>query len=119
MAPTTLNTEVLCARLVPQEGAAVVSLVGTADARAARRLPAWLAEAHRWIVEKCVPEIVVDLTELQFMSSACFREIVKWVTGSSGSRIRFLIKPQSHWQQKSVRAIVALSDGHASIEEKR
>jgi len=86
-------------------------LVGDGNMNAVDRLGHALADAHMQAIGSSATEVVVDLRQLEFMNSACFKKVVTWITrveaveADSRYRIRFLSNPKIHWQRRSLHAL--------------
>ena len=78
---------------------------------AVERLGQLLANIHDRAVKEKATEVIVDLTQLEFMNSACFKKLVTWIThveavpAANRYRIRFKSNPQMHWQRRSLHAL--------------
>ncbi len=88
-----------------------VVLTGTADTRATTALADMLKQVHAECSEAGVREVEVDIRELEFMNSSCFKAFVTWI-----SSVRELPSPQQykltfqsdsakHWQRRSLGAL--------------
>ena len=88
-----------------------VRLVGDANMSAVDHLGQSLADVHGRALRDGVSEVVVDLRQLDFMNSACFKKVVTWITrveevdAARRYRIRFLSNPKIHWQRRSLHAL--------------
>jgi hypothetical protein len=97
-------------------------LVGDANMNAVEQLGQSLADVHGRAVTAGATEVVVDLRELEFMNSACFKKIVTWITrveevaASSRYRIRFLSNPKIHWQRRSLHALTMFAIDLVSVD---
>jgi hypothetical protein len=99
-----------------------VRLTGDANMDAVERLGSALGEAHADAIEERASEVVVDLRQLEFMNSACFKKLVTWITkveavlADSRYRIRFLSNPKMHWQRRSLPALQCFAMDIVSVE---
>ncbi len=81
-----------------------------------------LAQAHEAAVSGRANEVIVDLKQLEFMNSACFKKLVTWITkveavlADSRYRIRFLSNPKMHWQRRSLPALQCFAMDIVSVE---
>jgi hypothetical protein len=94
------------------EGTAIrVALKGNADYAALDALEQLLTRLHAEATRLGVAEAVVDLRQLEFMNSSCFKSFVSWVTEiqelDEGKRyhIKFLSNPSLHWQKRSLHSL--------------
>ena len=58
-----------------------------------------------------VTEAVVDLRDLEFMNSSCFKSFVTWITdiqeldAAHQYKVRFVSNPKMHWQKRSLHSL--------------
>jgi hypothetical protein len=99
-----------------------VRLLGDANMNAVDRLGQALVEVHGQAVRTTASEVIVDLRQLEFMNSACFKKIVTWITrveevdAASRYRIRFLSNATIHWQRRSLHALQMFAIDLVSVE---
>lgn len=111
----------LRARLMRDDAALVAKLSGTADLRVTGSVEAILARVHQAALELSIPEVHMDLRELEFMNSSCFKSFVSWISEvselSSGQyRIRFFSNPSILWQRRSLHALSCFAAELVTIE---
>ena len=100
-------------RAVPASDGSVITLTlhGTADLRAAPALETLLPQLHQEALRLHAAEVVVDLRELEFMSSSCFRSFVTWlsdlqdVPAKDVYHVRLLQDSAKRWQRRSLSAL--------------
>ena len=86
-------------------------LAGNADMRSMSPLHLFLTRLHTEARRLRVGEVIVDLRELEFMNSSCFKNFVTWITDvresmvESQYKIRFLSNPELLWQRRSLHAL--------------
>lgn len=90
---------------------ATLRLIGTADAS----VHAYVQQAVTVMREQAsalrVSEVAVDMRELEFMNSSCFKCFITWLSdlleqpAEQRYGIRFLSDPSKHWQLRSLRAL--------------
>jgi hypothetical protein len=89
----------------------VLRLAGNADMSAKESLDALLPRMHTEALGLGVAEVAVDFRDLEFMNSSCFKSFVTWISdvqeleAAKQYRIRFLSKPEMHWQRRSLHAL--------------
>ena len=99
-----------------------VCLVGDANMNAVDRLGHSLTDVHAQAVRASATEVIVDVRQLEFMNSACFKKIVTWITqveevaADSRYRIRFLSNPKIHWQRRSLHALQMFAIDLVSVD---
>jgi hypothetical protein len=111
----------LRARLTLEGTALVVKLSGTADLRVTDSVEAILMHVHQKALELSSSEVQVDLRELEFMNSSCFKSFVSWISDVSELvagqyRIRFLSSPSILWQRRSLHALSCFAAELVTIE---
>jgi hypothetical protein len=85
-----------------------VRLVGSAESSAMAPLGDLLGRLHGEAVRLAVREVTIDMRELEFMNSSCFKAFVSWVgelrdmDPGRQYRIRFLSDEHKHWQRPSL-----------------
>jgi len=100
----------LRARLTQVDSALVAKLSGTADLRVTDSVEAILTRVHQKALELAIAEVHMDLRDLEFMNSSCFKSFVSWISEVSDLtagqyRIRFLSNPSILWQRRSLHAL--------------
>ena len=111
----------LRARLTLEDAALVAKLSGTADLRVTDSVEAILTRVHQKAMELGIPEVRMDLRELEFMNSSCFKSFVSWISEVSDLpagqyRIRFLSNPSILWQRRSLHALSCFAAELITIE---
>ena len=111
----------LRARLTQEESALVAKLSGTADLRVTDSVEAILTRVHQKALELSIAEVRMDLRELEFMNSSCFKSFVSWISEVSDLtagqyRIRFLSNPSTLWQRRSLHALSCFAAELVTIE---
>lgn len=97
---TTLDGSVLTAHLK-----------GTADYSAIDALDTLLTRTHAEARKHTPGEVVVDLRDLEFMNSSCFKSFVSWITSiqelepDQQYKVRFVSNPKMHWQKRSLHSL--------------
>jgi hypothetical protein len=111
----------LRARLTHEDAALVAKLSGTADLRVTDSVEAILSRVHQKALELGIPEVRMDLRDLEFMNSSCFKSFVSWISEvsdlpSGQYRIRFLSNPSILWQRRSLHALSCFAAELITIE---
>ena len=111
----------LKAKLIREDGALVAKLSGTADLRVTDSVEAILSRVHQSALELGIAEVRMDLRELEFMNSSCFKSFVSWISEvsdlpSGQYRIRFLSNPSILWQRRSLHALSCFAAELITIE---
>lgn len=104
-------------------GVMTVRLAGTADYAALDALEQILDDVHAECVRSNVKQATVDLRELEFMNSSCFKCVVSWINVvqelSPGSQYKmtFLSNPQMHWQKRSLHSLQCFAEELITVNE--
>jgi hypothetical protein len=95
-----------------REGPAIHAWVkGNADYAALDAVDMLLTRIHAAALEHHITETVIDLRQLEFMNSSCFKSFVVWINDiqelAEGRRykVRFLSNPNLHWQKRSLHSL--------------
>jgi len=100
----------------------LVRLVGTADLRVTDTVEQLLTSVHQQATAGQVSEVRVDLRDLEFMNSSCFKSFVTWISQvqelpeSGQYRIRFMSNPKILWQRRSLNALSCFAAHLVTIE---
>jgi hypothetical protein len=104
-----------------QGGVMTVRVVGTADYAAVDALEQLLDDVHDECLRSNVKQTTVDLRQLEFMNSSCFKCLVSWITilqelaPSSQYRLTFLSNPEMHWQKRSLHSLRCFAEDLISV----
>jgi hypothetical protein len=86
-------------------------LKGNADYAALDALDMLLERVHAEARRGNVKEAIVDLRQLEFMNSSCFKSFVSWITNiqelepDHQYKVKFLSNPSMHWQKRSLHSL--------------
>ena len=105
------------------EGPALVCrLTGNADMRVVAALQAWLLGLHDEAERLRAQQVTVDVRQLEFMNSSCFKGFVTWIgvvqecEPDQQYKIRFLSDPKMLWQRRSLHALSCFAADLISVE---
>lgn len=96
-------------------------LAGTAAQRDVAPLEGVFAAIHAACAARDeVREVVVDLRDLEYMSSSHLKTLVSWVgkMGALGRRVAVRVRsnPKYHWQKRSLHAVWHLAESFVTVE---
>jgi hypothetical protein len=86
-------------------------LTGNAEMEMLPILGPYLVQLHEHLCHEREGSVVVDMSELYFMNSSCFKAIITWISGirklepSEAYKVRFVTNPKLHWQRRNLEAI--------------
>lgn len=113
------------AAVAQHEGSTIrVSLAGTADHAALEDMSTVLERIHAEARELAVTEVVIDLRELEFMNSSCFKSFVTWIAliqeldTARQYKVTFVSNPNMHWQKRSLHSLRCFAVELISISER-
>jgi hypothetical protein len=99
-----------------------LGFAGNADMDVATSLSNYLKQLHADACGIGVREVVLDLSQLYFMNSSCFKCFVTWMAQIKKLEpaVRYLVRFQSnsqlHWQRRSLEALRAYAPDEVIIE---
>ncbi len=117
-----IHTNELHSEAIYAPPAVNVRLVGSAESVAMAPLGHLLGKLHGEAVRLEVREVTIDMRELEFMNSSCFKAFVSWLGELQDLdpirqyRIRFLSDEQKHWQRRSLGALSCFAVDLIQIE---
>ena len=98
-----------------------ITLRGTADFTTKPHFDRFMRAMHEEALRLAVREVMVDLGELAFMNSSCFKVVVAWILNVGSEiddakyRIVFVENPTLYWQRHSLKALTALAPDRISV----
>jgi hypothetical protein len=98
-------------------------LQGNADYAALDALDLLLERVHAESRQLGVKDVAIDLRQLEFMNSSCFKSFVSWVTNIQEMdterqyKVRFLSSPNMHWQKRSLHSLRCFAVELISVTE--
>jgi hypothetical protein len=99
-----------------------LALSGTADLRAQEALDGFLKDADQHVRDGGAREVIVDLQQLEFMNSSCFKAFVSWIgrlqelPQDRQYKIRFRADQRMLWQRRSLHALACFAVDLIKIE---
>jgi len=99
-----------------------VLFAGTADSLSRSELETFVKQLHSEAVRLAVPTVAIDLRELEFMNSSCFKVFVSWLAQlrdletSKQYRIKIRSNPSLLWQRRSLAALSCFAVDLVTIE---
>ena len=99
-----------------------VRLAGSAESFAKTDLDALLKGVHEEALRREIREVVVDMRELEFMNSSCFKAFVSWIGHDEELdptlqyKIRILSHQAKHWQKRSLGALACFAADLIRVE---
>jgi hypothetical protein len=117
---TFISEETFKASAVHDGGDIVVRLTGNADIVAKRHLDSLLTTVHDRARQLGVGRVFVDIRQLAFMNSSCFKDLISWLDKVREARERYRVTFQSsssrHWQKRSLHALSCFAPELVAIE---
>ena len=107
-----------------QDGTKIVAnLKGNADYAAIDAVEKLLDRTHTEATRTSASEVVIDMRQLEFMNSSCFKVFVSWITEiqelpeAQQYKVRFQSNPQLHWQKRSLHSLRCFAVELITVEE--
>jgi hypothetical protein len=97
-------------------------LEGDANMNAVDEMGRILDEVHSSAIREPTALVVIDVRNLEFMNSSCFKKFVTWLgrvqelPAASQYKIRFLSDPKMHWQRRSLHVLQCFAAELVTIE---
>jgi len=97
-------------------------LEGDANMSAVAEIGRMLDDVHRAARSDPTKLVLVDLRNLEFMNSSCFKKFVSWLgrveelAQDNRYMIRFLSDPNMHWQRRSLHVLQCFAPDVVSVE---
>jgi hypothetical protein len=97
-------------------------MTGSAETPAMGSLQGLFNGVHAEMLRQGLPKVVVDLRELEFMNSSCFKTFVSWLAevqetdSAKRYHVHFLSDTKKHWQKKSLNALSAFAIDLVKVE---
>jgi hypothetical protein len=107
-----------------QDGTLAMRVTGVADYAAVDALEKFLDDVHAESMRAGVKHVSVDLRQLEFMNSSCFKCLVSWITilqeapRASQYRVTFVSNPQMHWQKRSLHSLRCFAEDLITVQER-
>lgn len=101
------------------------SLKGNADHATVELVEVLLERIHADARALDVTGAVIDLRQLEFMNSSCFRHFIGWIAAIQDLdaehrySVRFLSNPSYHWQRRSLQSLRSFAVDLISVVEDR
>lgn len=118
----TITSKAFHATASSEGRVATLKLVGSADANVHTLVQTAVTAMREQARALQVSEVAVDMRELEFMNSSCFKCLITWLDDlleqpvERRYRIRFLSDANKHWQHRSLRALSCFAVDLVSIE---
>jgi len=102
------------------ERARVLKLIGSADNATATALGRLFDDVHMELSDKHATQIVVDMRDLDFLGTACAKELVAWFEKLESAADRYAIKlrtnPSIAWQRTTLPALACFDPTLVTVE---
>jgi hypothetical protein len=100
----------------------VLHLRGAAEYQDPKPLDDLLRVLHEASLKGSATEVAVDLREVEFMNSSCFKSLVSWISTleeideARRYKVRFLSDEGVLWQRRSLHALKCFAPSLVSVE---
>jgi hypothetical protein len=94
---------------------------GDANMDAVDEIGRVLDEVHDSARREPAGTVVVDVRNLEFMNSSCFKKFVTWIgqvqeLAAEGYKVRFLSNAKMHWQRRSLHVLQCFAPDLVAVE---
>ena len=100
--------------------ARVLKLVGSADNSTAAGLARLFDDLHVDLLGKQASQVIVDMRDLDFLGTACVKELVSWLEKLEDLPERYTIKLRSNptiaWQRTTLPALSCFDTALVTVE---
>ena len=101
---------------------AVLRLTGSADKSSTDAIAGMFSALHEELCKRAARAVVIDMTNVDFMSAPCFRELLAWVTkvqemdAAKRYKLRLRGNKSLPWQTHSLAALSCFDTDLLSVE---
>jgi len=110
-----LDSEGLIGTVGMERDSCLVVIKGTADFQARPEFATWIRSLHEEVLHLRLDSVIVDIRELEFMSSMCVNVFVGWLVTilelppAQHYKVHFRWQKSRFWQRKSLGALRRLA----------
>jgi hypothetical protein len=107
---------------IARSGEAVhLFLEGDANMNAVDDVARILDDVHEAARREPTAWVVIDVRNLEFMNSSCFKKFVTWIgrvqeLAGEAYKVRFLSDPKLHWQRRSLHVLQCFAPELVTVE---
>ena len=98
-----------------EAGQMVIALKGAADGGTADPLGEYLLARHDEAVRRSIPNVILDCSELAFLTSSCIKEVAVWIRAivsmapGTQYKVTARIVPTLHWQERTFQVLCRMA----------
>lgn len=100
----------------------IIALSGCADLRVQAEFNTLVYQVHDKARQMHVQTVIIDMGELEFLSSGCFKCLCTWarllLERDASYRLHIYSNPKYYWQVRSLNALRMLAPDHISVEQR-
>jgi anti-anti-sigma factor len=100
-----------------------VALTGNADHLVIDAVEKLFTNVHAEAVRLGAKSAIIDLRQLEFMNSSCFKVLVSWISmirdleAMQQYTVQFVSNPSIHWQRRSLHSLRCFASELISVVE--
>jgi hypothetical protein len=96
-------------------------LEGDANLNVVEDIGRILGDLHDSARREPTQTVVIDVRQLEFMNSSCFKKFVTWIgqvqdLAASAYKVRFMWDPKMHWQRRSLHVLQCFAPELVSLD---
>jgi hypothetical protein len=101
-----------------------LKLSGNADMDIVPLLGPYLGRFHDYLCGTNASTVTVDLRELYFLNSSCFKAIITWIASintlnpSERYHVQFFINPGLAWQKRNLQSILDFAPTIVGVQDR-
>jgi hypothetical protein len=101
-----------------------VTLSGNADMEMVPLLGPYLSQVHEYLCRVGARSVVVDIRNLYFLNSSCFKAIINWIAAidrldpSQKYDVKFVTNSRLNWQRRNLRSILDFAPTIVAVQER-
>jgi hypothetical protein len=100
-----------------------IILSGNADMDVVPLLGPYLNQVHEHLCSRGARSVEVDIRELYFLNSSCFKAIINWISfistlePSQKYEVKFVTNSRLNWQKRNLRSILDFAPTIVAVQE--
>jgi len=100
-----------------------LKLSGNADMEMVPLLGPYLSRVHEQLCRMGARSVTVDLRELYFMNSSCFKAMITWIASvnslEQGQKydVKFMTNSRLNWQRRNLRSILDFAPNIVVVQD--
>ncbi len=108
---------------VKSSGGVRIMMSGNADMDVVPLLGPYLSQVHEHLCSGGARSVVVDIRDLYFLNSSCFKAIINWIASidtlepSQKYDVKFVTNSRLNWQKRNLRSILDFAPTIVAVQD--